>query len=127
MLLVAPIDQYATLAVIWTLVAVAYRCDRAALATPVSVPWLANRGALTYSLYMLHPVLATIFLAVIFPKLFAASLAARWLGVLLTLPLLYAAAVASLRWFERPARRAINAWSDRLVPASPAAARSHEA
>ena len=117
LLLVVPISQYATLAVIWAMVAVAYRCDRAALATPLSVRWLSNRGALTYSLYMLHPVLATIFLAVVFPKLLGVSPPARWLGVALTLPLLYAAAVASLRWFEQPARRAISGWADEMLPA----------
>jgi peptidoglycan/LPS O-acetylase OafA/YrhL len=114
-LLLLPISQYATLALVWVLVAAAYRCDRAGRGTPFSAPWLANRGELTYSLYMLHPVLATILLAVLFPKLLGTTLAARWLAVGLTLPLLYVVAAASLRWFERPARNAINAWSMRLM------------
>ncbi len=109
-LLVVPVSQYATLALIWVLVAAAYRCDVAGTATWLSARWLAARGALTYSLYMLHPLVATVLLAVVFPRLLGTTLPARIAGVLLALPVLYAAATLSLRWFETPARRAINAW-----------------
>ncbi|MFZ4690645.1 MAG: acyltransferase family protein, partial [Polymorphobacter sp.] len=106
-LMVVRVDQYATLALVWLVVTLAYACDRAGTPTWLSVNWLASRGPLTYSLYMLHPLVATVFLAVLFPRLLGTSLPARTLGVLASLPVLYLAAVVSLRYFEAPARRAI--------------------
>jgi peptidoglycan/LPS O-acetylase OafA/YrhL len=119
-LTIIPISQYATLAVIWCMVAMAYLCDRARLPTWISVRPLASRGTLTYSLYMLHPPVATVLLAVVFPNLLGTSLPARIAGVLLSLPVLYALAVASLRWFETPARTAINRWVANRLPVAAA-------
>ncbi len=119
-LTIIPISQYATLAVIWCMVAMAYLCDRANLPTWMSVRPLASRGALTYSLYMLHPLVATVLLAVIFPKLLGTSLPARIAGVAISLPVLYVLAIASLRWFETPARTAINRWVATRLPVSAA-------
>ncbi len=120
-LMVIRIDQYATLAVIWIAVALAYVCDRSGRNTWLSAPWLSSRGRLTYSLYMLHPLVATVLLAVVFPRLFGTAPAGRVAGVLLSLPVLYLAAWASLVWFEQPARRAITQWGGRR-PAPPAPA-----
>jgi peptidoglycan/LPS O-acetylase OafA/YrhL len=113
LLMVVPIDQYLTLAVIWMVVMLAYLCDRAGVATWLSARWLAARGELTYSLYMLHPVVATVFLAAIFPRVIGTSPSARMLAVLASCLIVYAAAVLSLRYFENPVRRAINEWGDR--------------
>ncbi|MBC7520962.1 MAG: acyltransferase [Sandarakinorhabdus sp.] len=112
-LMIVQIDQYVTLALIWVVVLLAYLCDRAAVSTWLSARWLAARGELTYSLYMLHPLVATVFLAVLFPRLLGTSLPARIVGVLAALPIVYLAAVLSLRHFENPVRRAINRWGDR--------------
>lgn len=106
-LMVVRIDQYLTLMLVWLVVALAYNCDRAGIGTWLSVGWLASRGPLTYSLYMLHPLVATIFLAVLFPRLLGTSLPMRTAGVIASLPILYLAATLSLRYFEAPARRAI--------------------
>jgi peptidoglycan/LPS O-acetylase OafA/YrhL len=117
-LCVVRVDQYATLAVIWMAVALAYICDRAGLKTWVSADWLASRGKLTYSIYMLHPLVATVLLAAVFPRIFGTSPAGRILGVLLALPLLYAVARASLAWFEQPARIAITRWGQQRLGAA---------
>lgn len=113
LLMIVHIDQYITLALIWAVVMLAYVCDRAGASTWLSARWLAGRGVLTYSLYMLHPLVATVFLTVIFPRLFGTSLPARIVGVLASVPIVYASAVLSLRYFETPARRVINQWGDR--------------
>lgn len=117
-LMIVRIDQYATLALVWAVVALAYVCDRAAISTWMSQRWLASRGELTYSLYMLHPLVATVFLSAIFPQVFGTSLSARSIGVIAALPILYGAAVMSLRLFELPARRAINQWGARREPSA---------
>lgn len=114
-LMVVRIDQYATLGVIWGVVALAYAADRDGVRTWVSAQWLASRGPLTYSLYMLHPLVATVLLAAVFPKLLGTDPVARIAGVILAIPVLWGLAWASLRWFETPARRAINAWGARRL------------
>lgn len=123
LLFIVAIDQYATLLVIWAMVALAFLSDRAGLSTPVSQALLSRRGELTYSIYMLHTVVATVVMAFAFPRLFGSTLEARLAAVLVALVVLYAAAVASLRWFEQPLRRRLNRWSDdALGKASHAAA-----
>lgn len=117
MLLIVRTGEYATLAVIWLTVALAYRCDRGRLPTWVSAAWLSRRGELTYSLYMLHTVVATVLLAVLFPRLLGTTPAARAAGVLLALPVLYFAARLSLARFETPLRRAIGRWGERAFAA----------
>ncbi len=116
------IDQYIALPVIWATVALAFLCDRAGQATPVSGRWLAQRGALTYSIYMLHTVVATVVMAALGPRLLGNSLEARLAAVLVALVALYALSVASLRWFEQPLRHAINRWADHGLGISPTTA-----
>lgn len=116
-LLLIRTNEYATLAVIWAMVALAYRCDRGGVATWIAARWLSRRGELTYSLYMLHTVVATVLLAVLFPRLLGSSLPARTAGVLLALPVLYVAAKLSLAHFENPLRRIIGRWGERTFAA----------
>jgi peptidoglycan/LPS O-acetylase OafA/YrhL len=106
-------SQLLTLIVIWAMVAVAYLCDRAQLSTWVSVRWLSVNGRLTYSIYMLHTVIATLLLTFLFPRLIGTGETARAVSVLLALPVLYLASFASLRWFEDPLRAAIGRVGDR--------------
>jgi len=111
-------NEYALLGVIWLLVAAAFVADRRGATTMLSRPWLAARGELTYSIYMLHTVVATVLLAVIFPRLLGTGAGERLAGVLLALPVLYLVSVLSLRWFETPLRRWIGAAGDRMVQRS---------
>ena len=122
-LFIVAIDQYVTLLVIWAMVALAFLSDRSGLATAVSRPLLSRRGELTYSIYMLHTVVATIVMAFAFPRLFGTSVEARLAALLVALVVLYALAVLSLRWFEQPLRRGLNRLADHgLAKASHAAA-----
>jgi peptidoglycan/LPS O-acetylase OafA/YrhL len=114
-LMLLRVNEYALLGVIWLLVASAYAADRCGVATWVSAPWLARRGQLTYSIYMLHTVVATVLLAVVFPKLLGTSPGARLAGVLMALPALYLVSVLSLRWFETPMRRWIGSTAEPFV------------
>lgn len=111
-LMLLRVDELLLLGLVWLLVAAAFLCDRVDRATLVSTPWLAARGELTYSIYMLHTVVATIVLAVAVPRLLGSGLPARIAGVLVALVLLYALARLSLRYFERPLRRRINSAAD---------------
>ncbi len=106
------VEEFIVLALIWLLVAAAFLCDRTGRATFLATPWLAARGELTYSIYMLHTVVATVVLAVATPKLFGTGLPARCAGAVLALAFLYAIARLSLRYFEQPLRRRINAAAD---------------
>lgn len=106
-LTLARVDDMLLLPLIWAIVATALACDRAGLPTLLSRRWLSAHGELTYSIYMLHTIVATIFLAVVFPRLLGTDFEARLAGVLLALPILYACARISLRWFEDPLRRVL--------------------
>ena len=116
-------DEFLLLGLIWLLVAAAFLCDRGRQDTLVSQPWLASRGELTYSIYMLHTVVATVVLAVGVPRLLGSGLPARLAGLALAVAILYGLARLSLRCFELPLRRRINAAADAALrpglPASP--------
>lgn len=101
------INDYPLLLLAWSVVAAAFLCDRGQVATILSHRWISAQGKLTYSIYMLQTVIATIFLAALFPRLFGTGFGARLAGVLLALPILYVAARLSYRYFENPLRRAI--------------------
>ncbi len=105
-------DEFVLLGLVWLLAAAAFLCDRADRATLLSRPWLAARGELTYSIYMLHTVVATMVLAVAVPRLLGTGLPARLAGLLLALAVLYVLARLSLRYFEQPLRRRLNATAD---------------
>ena len=112
-------DEFVLLGLIWLLVAAAFLCDRAARTTALAAPWLAARGELTYSIYMLHTVVATVVLAGVGPRLLGTGLTARCAAVLAALVVLYALATASLRFFEQPLRRRINLATDRALASAP--------
>ena len=119
LLFVVAVDQTATLLLIWVTVAVAFLADRADVATPVSAPVLARRGVLTYSIYMLHTVVATIVMAAAMPRLIGTALPARIAALLVAITLLYLLSRASLRWFEQPLRDRINRWADGRLAVAP--------
>jgi peptidoglycan/LPS O-acetylase OafA/YrhL len=69
----------------------------------------APYGQLTYGVYMLHMLVATVFLSILWQRLLQLN-DYMWLGAGLGLLLTGAAAYLSLFWFERPARL----WISRL-------------
>jgi peptidoglycan/LPS O-acetylase OafA/YrhL len=70
------------------------------------VSWapISSRGYLTYSIYMLHTVLATIVISFIFPRMFGKSPNAVLAAVACSAVLTYAAAYLSYWYFEAPLR-----------------------
>ena len=80
---------------------------------------ISSRGYLTYSIYMLHTVVATIVISFIFPRVFGKSESAILAAVVCSVGLTYAAAYASYWYFETPLRSYIGGKrSAKTVPAS---------
>ena len=98
-------NPYLLLAIVWAIALFAFLADLGEKPTWASVPALASRGPLTYSLYMLHPVIATVVVSFAFPRLFGRSDAALWASLAVAAVLTWIAAVVSHRWFETPLRR----------------------
>jgi peptidoglycan/LPS O-acetylase OafA/YrhL len=78
------------------------------------VSWrpLSSRGYLTYSIYMLHTVVATIVIAVL-PRIFGTSPWATAGLVTFAALVTFCLAELSYRYFETPLRGAINRWPRR--------------
>jgi peptidoglycan/LPS O-acetylase OafA/YrhL len=84
--------------------------DQKGLSTYASWKPISRLGDLTYSTYMLHSLVATVFMSVIFPKILGTSLVATSISVVLALIITIFISIISLRYFETPARRWINSW-----------------
>lgn len=112
MILGAP--DYMILPVIWLLIACGFLCDISQRRTWLAHRYFSSYGYLTYSIYMLHTVIATIFIAVLFPKLFGVTMAARYVSVLLSFFILLALSWCSYHYFEHPLRRWIGKWGQSL-------------
>ena len=98
-------NPYLLLTITWAVVLLAFLADLEGAPTWAARPALASRGPLTYSLYMLHPVVATVIVSFAFPRLFGRSDAALWASLLVAAALTWIAAIVSHRWFETPLRR----------------------
>lgn len=99
------LSGYGLLAIIYALVSCAYLADLKGVATLAAWRPLSANGHLTYSLYMLHVPVATVFLSFVFPRLLGSSALAQAIGVGLAMLILIAAGAASFRWLENPLRR----------------------
>jgi peptidoglycan/LPS O-acetylase OafA/YrhL len=99
------LSGYAVLAAVYVLVTTAYLCDLRGIATVAAWKPLSDRGYLTYSLYMLHVPVTTVFISFVFPRLIGTTPAAQFVSVLLALAILFGASWASFRWFENPLRK----------------------
>lgn len=75
----------------------------------------ADASELTYSIYMLHTVVATVVVSFVFPRLFGHSAAAVAASLIVGLACTYVLSVAVFRAFEDPARRHWRRLSDRLL------------
>ncbi|MDO6415939.1 acyltransferase [Sphingomonas sp. BIUV-7] len=99
------VSSYTLLALIWGLGASAYLCDLDGWRTIAAWRPISDRGYLTYSLYMLHVPVSTVFLSFVFPRLLGASPAALAASIVLATIILFAAAELSFRLFEQPLRK----------------------
>jgi peptidoglycan/LPS O-acetylase OafA/YrhL len=114
-----PVD-YLLLACVYVVVVGAFVCDLTGRDTFASWAPISHRGYLTYSIYMLHTVVATIVISFIFPKVFGRSLSAVLAAVACSAVLTYAVAYASYWYFETPLRSYIGGKRpQKTVPAVP--------
>ena len=107
-LVIAGASNYVLLACVYGVVGCAFVCDLSNQRTFASWGPLSSLGPLTYSIYMLHPVVATVLLAAVLPKLLGGSRVAMVAAVCVSTIATLALAVISYRYFEEPLRRRIN-------------------
>lgn len=113
----------------WLLVTLAYASAIAAIAadgTGRAAPLtrrLAPLGQLTYSMYMLHPIIILVLVNAIGDKLLKLEGAALIALTLLSYAVIYVVSLLSYKWFETPARRYIDRLP--LVPAPKGGVKPH--
>ncbi len=101
----ADVNGYEVLALIYALVAAAYVGDLKGLRTVMAWRPISRYGYLTYSIYMLHVPVTTVFLAYLLPRLFGISHAALIFEAVVAAAIVAALAQLSFRYFEDPVRR----------------------
>jgi peptidoglycan/LPS O-acetylase OafA/YrhL len=100
-------SNYVMLALVYLVVASAFLCDLGGRWTLAAWKPLSSRGYLTYSVYMLHTVIATIVISFLFPRYFGRSDGVVLVAVICSVALTYLAALVSYRYFEGPLRALI--------------------
>jgi len=98
-------SEYALLAAAYGIVMCAFLCDAAQRWTPLAWQPISRLGTLTYSIYMLHPVMATLVLSFLGPRLLGTSFWATVVAIGIAIAATIAAAALSYRFFEEPARQ----------------------
>jgi peptidoglycan/LPS O-acetylase OafA/YrhL len=101
-------NVYLMLGAVYVVGTAAFLSDINARNTLASWAPVSSRGYLTYSIYMLHTVMATIVISFIFPALFGKSPGAVAASILVAIAATYIASVISYRYFESPLRAWIN-------------------
>ena len=97
------LSGYVLLPIIYCLVAAAYCCDLRGL--PTFLEPISRHGRLTYSIYMLHVPVTTVFISFLFPRLIGTGHVAQAVSVVAACLILSALAEASFRYFENSARK----------------------
>lgn len=113
-LMIFDANQYALIAASYAIVTFAFLCDVRQLRTPLAWEPISRLGTLTYSIYMLHPVVATILLSLLAPRLIGTSFWASVAAISVAVPITFGAAFLSYRFFEEPARQMLTSPQRRL-------------
>jgi peptidoglycan/LPS O-acetylase OafA/YrhL len=103
--MVADASEYALLGAAYGIVVFAFVCDVAQFRTPLAWEPISRLGTLTYSIYMLHPVMATVVLSFLAPRLLGTSFWATVVAIGIAIAATIAVAALSYRFFEEPARQ----------------------
>jgi peptidoglycan/LPS O-acetylase OafA/YrhL len=103
--MVAGSSQYVLVGAAYGIVTFAFLCDIGQFRTPLAWEPISRLGTLTYSIYMLHPVVATVLLTFLAPKLLGTSFWAAVAAIAVAIPVTIAIAILSHRFFEEPARQ----------------------
>jgi len=96
---------YAMLDCVWLLVGSAYLCDLNGISTLAGWKPIRDQGRLTYSIYLIHPVIGTIWLDAIGKHLLRHVPAGPWIAVAIGIVMVFALSILSYRFFEEPLRR----------------------
>jgi peptidoglycan/LPS O-acetylase OafA/YrhL len=105
--MIAGLDHYALVATTYAIVAFAFLCDLLDVRTPFAWEPISRFGPLTYSIYMLHPPVATVLLSFLAPRLVGTSFWPTVAAIAAAILVTIGAAILSYRFFEEPARRII--------------------
>jgi peptidoglycan/LPS O-acetylase OafA/YrhL len=101
-------NDYLILLILILFVSAAFIADRDRVKSPFSAQLLSSMSYLTYSMYMLHGVIATVFLAYVFPKLLGNSLEMKIVAVFASILITLIVSMVSFKYFENPVRLLIN-------------------
>ena len=71
----------------------------------ISHPFLSQRGELTYSLYMVHPLVASVFISGIFLRVFGTSRIAVYASISVAFAIAFSLSTVCYRYFELPVQR----------------------
>jgi peptidoglycan/LPS O-acetylase OafA/YrhL len=71
----------------------------------ISHPFLSQRGELTYSLYMVHPIIASVFISGIFLRLFGSSRIAVYGSISVAFAIAFILSLLCYKHFELPLQR----------------------
>jgi peptidoglycan/LPS O-acetylase OafA/YrhL len=107
-LVVIGANDYVLLACVYGVVACAFACDLSNQPTIPSWTPISSFGYLTYSIYMLHTVVATVLLTALLPRLLGTSTGMMLVAVIIAAFTTLGLAMLSYRYFEEPLRRRIN-------------------
>lgn len=99
------LSNYLLLATLWLLVATGFFSDLQERSTFAAWSPLSGRGYLTYSLYMLHLPVTTVFVSFLFPRILGHSVIAQGISLTAAVAILFLLSIASFRYFEDPLRR----------------------
>ncbi len=97
-------SNYLLLACVYVIVVSAFVADLTGRDTFASWQPISSRGYLTYSIYMLHTLIATIIISFLFPRVFGKSEPAILAAITCSAILTYVAAYTSYWYFESPLR-----------------------
>lgn len=105
------IDGAGRLLLVYSFFVVVVLADRAAVWTPLAARMFEPLSRYSYGIYIIHPMVGTVLLRYLGPKVFGTSLAGTLADVALGLSVVMLGAVISYRLIEQPANRAIvDAW-----------------
>ncbi|WP_126174428.1 acyltransferase family protein [Altericroceibacterium xinjiangense] len=90
---------------VWGLVAGAYACDLHGVRTLPSINAISSQGRLTYSLYLIHPIVGTIWMSFLAPKVGGVIFYNMWVDVAVGFALTFIISHFSFVYFEEPFRK----------------------
>jgi peptidoglycan/LPS O-acetylase OafA/YrhL len=106
-------SDYAVLGAVYSVVTFAFLCDDARVATPFAWAPVSRLGSLTYSIYMLHPLVATTFLSFLAKGLLGPSFWLTYLTIAAAIAMTFVLAILSYRYFEQPMRQTLTSLTSR--------------